>query len=380
MTTGLNRRQALALTAGGLAVCAAPGLLAQEGPSLHELARTKGMRFGTAVGMGRPGTLTGAFSDPAYRAIVQRECGILVHENALKWYVLRPDEETYFFTPADTLVDFATENGLAVRGHTLLWNREEFSPAWVNNYDFGSRPASEAERLVREHIATVVAHYRGRITSWDVINETIDPRTGRLRETSLTRHLGENIVDIAFDATREADPGGELVYNDYMSWEAGHEMHQEGVLRLLEGMRERGVPIDALGVQSHIGSGNFDESTGFDTARDEHWRGFLDGVTGLDLDLLITEFDVHDKNLPYDIESRDTAVADLARRYLDLMFSYPQTKDVLCWGLCDRYSWLQNLWPRSDGEAKRPTPFDADYRPKPLYDAIAAAFQAAAPR
>jgi endo-1,4-beta-xylanase len=73
-------------------------------------------------------------------------------------------------------------------------------------------------------------------------------------------------------------------------------------------------------------------------------------------------------------------VADLGRRYLDLMFEYPQTKDVLCWGMCDRYSWLQNLWPRADGEAKRPTPYDADYRPKPLRDAIAAAFQAADPR
>lgn len=380
MVKAINRREALLLAAGGLAACSAPNVLADESRSLHRLAQAKGMRFGTAVGMGQAGTLTGAFGDPDYHALVERECGILVHENALKWYVLRPDADTYFYDPADRLVDFASEQNMAVRGHTLLWNREEYSPAWVNNYNFGSRPGAEAERLVVDHVRAIVARYRGRITSWDVINETIDPSTGRLRETSLTRHLGENIIDIAYHATREADPDGEIVYNDYMSWEAGHETHQEGVLRLLEGMVERGVPIDALGVQSHIGSGNYDTSVGFDTARDDHWRGFLDQVTGLGLDLAITEFDVHDKNLPYDIESRDQAVAELARRYLDLMFSYPQTRDVLVWGLSDRYSWLQNVWPRSDGAAKRPTPYDADFRAKPLRAAIAAAFEAAALR
>ena len=381
MSKPITRRDALAgLAAGSLAAAAAPAAFSQDASSLHALAQAKGMRFGTAVGLGRPGTLTGAFYDPQYRAILTRECGIYVHENALKWYVMRPDEETFFYDPADTLADFAREQGAALRGHTLLWNREEFSPAWVNNYNFGSRPGAEAERLVRTHIQRVVERYRGIIRSWDVVNETIDPSTGLLRETSLTRHLGENIIDIAYHATREADPDGELVYNDYMSWEAGHETHQEGVLRLLEGMRERGVPLDGLGVQSHIGSGNYDTSTGFDTARDDHWRGFLDAVTALDLDLLITEFDVHDKNLPHDFAGRDQAVADLGRRYLDLMFEYPQTKDVLCWGMCDRYSWLQNLWPRADGEAKRPTPYDADYQPKPLRDAIAAAFQAAEPR
>lgn len=380
MTRDINRRQALLLAAGGLAACSAPMAMGDDTPSLHALAQAKGMRFGTAVGMGRPGTLTGAFNDPGYRALIERECGILVHENALKWYVLRPDAETFYYDPADRLVEFAGVHGMAMRGHTLLWNREEFSPAWVNNHDFGSRPGTEAERLIVEHIRAVVARYRGRITSWDVVNETIDPSTGRMRETSLTRHLGENIIDIAYHATREADPDGEIVYNDYMSWEAGHETHQEGVQRLLEGMVERGVPIDALGVQSHIGSGNYDASVGFDTAREENWRGFLDQVTGLGLDLAITEFDVHDKNLPYDIESRDQAVADLARRYLDLMFSYPQTRDVLVWGLSDRYSWLQNIWPRADGEAKRTTPFDADFRAKPLRAAIAAAFEAAAPR
>src|SRR5690606_17662403 len=152
--------------------------------------------------------------------------------------------------------------------------------------------------------------------------------------TALSRRLGdEAIIDLAFRGARAAAPDAQLVYNDYMSWEAGHETHQAGVLRLLEGMKARGVPVDALGVQSHIGSGNSDDSAGFDTARETNWRRFVDEVTGLGLDIVITEFDVHGKNLPADIPSLDQAVADLARRYLDLMLSYPQTKDVLAWGM-----------------------------------------------
>ena len=180
-------------------------------------------------------------------------------------------------------------------------------------------------------------------------------------------------MDLAFHAARAQAPRAQLVYNDYMSWEAGHEAHQAGVLRLLAGFKARGVPVDALGVQSHIGSGNADDSVGFDTAREDNWRRFLDEVVAMGYDLVITEFDVHDKNLPADVATRDAAVAELGGRYLDLMLSYPQLGDVMCWGLCDRYSWLQNIWPRADGLAKRPTPYDDAYRAKPLRGAIASA-------
>ena len=95
--------------------------------------------------------------------------------------------------------------------------------------------------------------------------------------------------------------------------------------------------------------------------------------------LLITEFDVHDRGLQADIATRDRAIADYAGLYLDLMLSYPQLGDVLAWGMTDRYSWLQGRTPRADGLPKRPCPYDADFRPKPLRDAIAGALRAAAP-
>ena len=381
----MNRRQALSLSAAGLlAACETTGMGGvgtPPGPSLNELARRKGMRFGSAVGVGPPGTVTGSLNDPRYRQVLAHECGVLVHENELKWYVLRPDLATYDYARADRVMDFAAQHGMGVRGHTLVWHHPRWFPGWIETHDYGARPAAEAERLVVEHINAVIGRYGDRIDSWDVVNETVDPATGGLRRTALSQHLGDQeIVDLAFHTARAAAPTAQLVYNDYMSWEAGHETHQAGVLRLLEGMKARGVPIDALGVQSHIGSGNTDDSVGFDTAREGNWRRFMDEVTGLGLDIVISEFDVHDKNLPADIPSRDRAVAELARRYLDLMFSYPQTKDVLAWGMVDSYSWLQGNWPRADGIAKRTTPYDADFQPKPLRQAIADAFMAAPAR
>jgi endo-1,4-beta-xylanase len=103
-------------------------------------------------------------------------------------------------------------------------------------------------------------------------------------------------------------------------------------------------------------------------------------VTGLGLDLLITEFDVRDQDMPADVAARDAAVANVAREYLDLTLSYPQVKQVLAWGMSDNHSWLQGRWPRADGLPKRPTPYDANGRAKPLREAMAAAFRAAPER
>lgn len=343
--------------------------------SLQTLAARSGRRFGSAVGAGRAGALTGSLADARYRDLLVRECGLLVPENELKWYALRPDVETFDFAPADRIADFARAHGMGLRGHTLLWHHPQWFPRWTEGHDYGARPASTVERLVVEHIHAVVGRYGDLTDSWDVVNEAVDADTGALRETVFSRHMGgaEAVMDLAFHAARAQAPRAQLVYNDYMSWEAGHETHQAGVLRLLAGFKARGVPVDALGVQSHIGSGNTDDSVGFDTAREDNWRRFLDEVVAMGYDLVITEFDVHDKNLPADVATRDAAVAELGGRYLDLMLSYPQLGDVMCWGLCDRYSWLQNNWPRADGLAKRPTPYDDEYRAKPLRGAIASA-------
>ncbi len=375
----IDRRAFLATTAAlamPMAAYAAPRDI--DRPSLNSLAASKGILFGTAISAGQATARAGT-AEEQYRAVVLAECGALVCENEMKWPALRPDAATFDFSRSDAIVALAQGHGMKMRGHTLLWHHPDWFPRWLTDYDFGSRPAVEGERVLQAHIRRVGEHYP-QVVSWDVINEAIDADTGERRETSLSRAMGPEVLDVAFHTAREAAPKARLLYNDYMSWEAGHENHRAGVLKLLEGFKARGVPIDGLGVQSHIGSGNADNSVGFDTAQETQWRRFLDEVTGMGLTLEITEFDVHDKNLPADPVVRDREVAALGRRYLDLMLEYPQLDTVMAWGMSDRYTWLQGRWPRADGLPKRTNPYDAEFKAKPLREAMAASFQAAAPR
>lgn len=376
----LSRRGLLAATAA-LATTACVGsrtaIAAPEATSLRQLAAAKGMRFGSAVGAGPANS--GSHRNPDYAALLKRDCGILVAENEMKWQHVRPSLDQFSFAAFDGIVDFAEKNGMAVRGHTLMWHRPEWQPAWLESYNFGAKPATEAARLLTTHIKAVTDRYRGKVLSYDVVNETV-LHDSTLAQTAISRAIGgtETLVDLAFHTAREQLPGAQLVYNDYMSWEPGAELHCAGVLKLLEGFRKRNVPIDALGIQSHIRIDTYDPTTGNGPRRESEWRKFIDEVVAMDYDLLITEFDVNDQALPADIEVRDAGVAAYAKAYLDLMFSYPQLKDVLAWGMCDAYSWLQDFKPtRTDGEQKRPTPYDAQFKPKPLHDIIAAAFNAA---
>jgi endo-1,4-beta-xylanase len=379
----VSRRQALtgALAVAGGALGPAAARAETPKPSLNALAQAKGMRFGSAIAAGASDArrMGGSIDNPPYADVVASECGLIVPENEMKMQALRPGPDTFDFHRADRLMAFAAQKGLAVRGHNLLWVPTKWLPAWLNQYDFGSRPASTAETLLVTHVKTVCGHFGERLGSWDVINEAIDPATGKIRETVLTRHLGDRVIDIAFHAAREALPKCQLVYNDYMEWERGNETHRAGVLKLLERLRHDGVPVDALGLQSHIGGDS--ELVGQAGAPDpKAWRRFLEQATGLGLDLLVTEFDINDRSLPADPAVRDARAAAYVREYLDLTLSFPQVQDVLAWGMVDRFSWLNDRTPRADGLPKRPCPYDADYRPKPLRDAIAAALAGAPPR
>ncbi len=385
----VTRRDSLTLLAAALATtaCSATGAgtaaastpASPEG-SLAALAKAKGMRFGSAVGAGAASS--GSFRNPDYARLLRQDCALLVPENEMKWQAVRPGPEAFNFTAFDEMVRFAADNALSIRGHTLLWHRPQWMPGWLETYDFGTSPASEAARLLNTHIRTVTDRYRGKIVSYDVVNETV-MEDGTLAATALSRAMGstESLVDLAFHSARAQLPDAELVYNDYMSWEPGNEGHRAGVLKLLEGFRQRGVPVDTLGIQSHIRIDTYDPATGTGPRQEREWRKFIDTVVAMGYALKITEFDVNDQALPEDIASRDASVADYTRSYLDLMFSYPQLKDVLAWGMCDRFSWLQEFKPlRTDEQAKRPCPYDDNFTVKPLRGALAAAFRAAPAR
>ena len=373
-----TRRAVLCAGATAAIAAGAPALAAERrDDALESLARVKGLHFGTALG-GR------GLADPRYLALVRAECGLIVPENELKMPVIQPAPGEFHFARAEALLSFAAANDLLARGHCLLWHHPRWLPKWLEDYDFGADPARGAEKLLVEHISRTTSYCGRRIISWDVVNEAVDNVTGQMRETPLSKALGsaDRVLEIAFHAARANLPDTELVYNDYMGWETDGAPHRDGVLRLLERFRKNGVPVNALGLQAHIGAGNQDANAGrsFDARDEKAWRKFLEEVTGMGYSLLVTEFDVHDAPLPADFAARDGSVAALGRAFLDLTLSFTQVNSLLCWGLMDTHSWLQGRNPRPDGMPKRPTPYDNHYQPKPLRDAIAASLRGAPPR
>ncbi|HLX22790.1 MAG TPA: endo-1,4-beta-xylanase, partial [Usitatibacter sp.] len=277
----ISRRDAtkLILGAGLGAVLASRAEDAPE--SLDVLARKKGMRFGNAIGISGSGSRSKSrFHDDRYRELMQRECGVLVCENETKWQHLRPNPETFRFAQADEMFAWAKSNGMLVRGHTLMWQPSKWLPKWVNEHDFGTSPRRESVRLLEEHVSTVCKHFGDIVSSYDVVNEAVDPKDGELRNNVFTERLGAmEELDVMFRLARQYAPNAQLVYNDYMSWGDGYIKHRAGVLKLLHEFRKRGTPVQALGLQSHIGATE-DGSEGTSAKGYEtEWRKFLDEVS-----------------------------------------------------------------------------------------------------
>jgi endo-1,4-beta-xylanase len=378
----LTRRESLVGAGALIATAATPSIAAAPESSLEALAGLSERRFGSAVAWSSPGADAGSFTNPRYAALLERECSLLVPENQLKWQWVRRSPGTFDFRAFDAIADYAVRHGFKLRGHTLFWTPTKWYPKWLAETDFGPQPGATAaaEKLLTEHVRTVCRRYGTRIYSYDVVNEAVQPETGEIRDTNVTRALGgEHFLDLMFHTARAEAPHAQLVYNDYMSWERNpvDETHMKGVLKLLEGFRKRGTPVDALGVQSHIRLLKHAPVAQIVSESQTPWRRFLDEVVGMGYKLLITEFDVNDHAAPKDVQARDRIVADYGRAYLDLMLSYPQLGDVLAWGMTDRYSWLNGFDPRADKTLKRGTPYDLNFRPKPLRAAMAAAFRSA---
>lgn len=337
---------------------------APDGAPLRDHAGARGLRYGCAV---RARHLA---EDPAFAALVTRECAVLVPENELKWEALRPTPDRFDFTAADAVLAFAERHAQAVRGHALVWHSA--LPAWFAG---GVTTRAQAEAALRGHVAAVVGRYAGRIGSWDVVNEAVEPGDGRadgLRVTPWLRLIGPEYLSLAFHLAAEADARAELVYNE--NWieldDAGSDRKRGAVLERLARMRADRVPVHALGVQAHLRA---------ERARGgpERLSAFLGEVASLGMKVLVTEMDVADSGLSGDVARRDAEVAAVYHDYLAAVLDQPAVTTVLTWGLSDRYTWLSRQRPRADRLPVRPLPFDAELRPKPARHAIARAFDAA---
>ena len=373
----LGRRQ-FALGAFAAAVAEAPGWAQSAGgASLAERARRKGLFYGCSVG-------NQLDKDPAYAAALAREAGVLVAEYQNQWQYLgrKPDGATDF-SAGEVVARFAAAHGQLLRGHALVWFSRLGDPFKA------ASSRAEAEQALVAHVREMCTHYAGRMHSWDVVNEPLDPFHGdadgiRARGDMLTEKLGPDYIDIAFHAARDADPRAILVLN-----EAGvendaerHERQRRNLLDLIDRLQRRGVPIDAIGLQSHLRTGRQSSrgagQGGFDPAIFDR---FVREITARGLKIIVTELDVFDGASPADIAARDREVAAMYAEYLAIALEPPQTLGVVTWGLSDRYSWITSgavdRFKRTDGLASLPLPLDADLRPTPCYAALAAALDKA---
>ncbi len=367
-----TRREVLAL---GLAFAASGVRAAHAGSARHEeWLRLAAERPGLAAAAARSNVLFGTAvqaheiaSDPAYAALLSREVQLITAENELKWGVVRPTRSTFNFGPADQVFGFCQARGMAMRGTPLVWHVS--LPAWFDQ----TADRGNVREIGTEHIRALCGHYAGKLHSWDVVNEPIhvqDGERGGLRRSAFFRLMGADYIEWAFDTAFAADPTTTLVLNE-INLETDDALcasRRHALLALLKRLTRNGVPIHALGIESHLTAAGprFDAGV---------FRRFLRDVAALGLAIFITEMDVTDKLLGPDQARRDAAVASTYGAFLRAALAEPAVTSIQTWGLTDRYSWLTSSpWTRrDDGLNVRGCLYDQDLAPKAARGAVEAA-------
>jgi endo-1,4-beta-xylanase len=306
-----------------------------DSPSLRSLAEQRGFFIGAAV---QSGFLN---NEAAYRETFRREFNMLTAEWEMKMCAVWPERDRWDFQASDNLVQFAQDNGMVMRGHTLIWT--ECVPQWL--YD-GTFSENEAKDILREYITTVVGRYKGKIAVWDVINESVE-------RPPIWHHLiGPEYAALAFQWAHEADPDALLYYNDYGAEVPGAKF--EAMYQFLQELQAQGTPIHGVGFQFHIGgminpaliAQNFDR------------------IHGLGLEVQITEFDLPAQ---YVLRNAHQQQADIYADVLRVCLEAENCTAFVAWGFTDKYTWLVDHLKRSDPD---PLIFDANYQPKPVYEAL----------
>lgn len=299
-------------------------------------------------------------------------------ENILKWEKVHPRLEQYDFAPADRLVEFAQKQNMFIVGHCLVWHSQ--TPRWVFEGQDG-KPATRDELLARmkEHIFTVVGRYKGKIQSWDVVNEAIED-DGSLRKSKWLNIIGPDFLEKAFEYAHQADPDAELYYNDFNMWKAGK---RDSVVRLVNELKSKGLRVDGIGMQGHWGL----DYPPLDEAQEAMIAYASTGakvmITELDITILPSasrnqgadiaqNFELRKELNPYPDGLPDEKQQELAKRYGEIFALFVKHADkisrVTFWGVQDGNSWRNN-WPIR-GRADYPLLFDRDCKPKPAFDAV----------
>ena len=364
------------------------GNKARNTGSLRQLAKSKGILYG-----GFPQRSHHDFpKDAKFKKTFLADYGLIV--GGFFGVTVGPfGANNYNFSQVDPFFNFARRNKLAFRGHPMIWN--QFNSDWVvDKFKDSSTTNSEINRIFTNHINTLGKKYAGRVSSWDVVNEVINVEDGRadgLRDTEVSgwngekyptwlKFLGQNYIQRAFELAHAADPKAKLVLNETSltySNAAGNsywEQRRNALLKLLAKLKSRGTPIHAVGIQSHL-LARFNNR--FDGNK---FRKFLGDIADMGLEIIISELDVSDTELPKNIQARDRIVAQSYYQYLSVVLDEPAVTTVVNWGLNDRYTWLSDFAPRNDGAQVRPLLRDRQYNRKPAWNAVARAIKEAPKR
>ena len=324
--------------AGTAAVAAL--LLAMASPAP---ARTGPVELGTAIGVP---TLV-SDPDPRYRDTAKLFDAVTA-ENDMKMYWQRPTRATFDFALGDALVAFAAANQQQVHGHTLIWCDPSSTPGWVRN---GSWTRTSLLAVMREHITAVLNHYRGRVGTWDVVNEAL-AEDGSRRDCVWNRVIGADWVEQAFRIARSVDPAVRLFYNEVRADVPNPKY--EAMLAMARDFKARGVPLDGVGMQFHLSENHPSQAQMEESIR---------RLGELGLDVHISELDVPIWYLgPSTIPERLALQPEIYRRVAAACQAQPACFRITTWGFTDRLTYrCCNA---------KPLPFDEEYRPKPAWDVL----------
>ena len=304
------------------------------------------------------------------KALILNEFGSLTAENVMKMGPIHPEPNKYNWEPADAIVNFAQDNQMKMRGHTLIWHNQH--PDWFFVDEKGKQiNKKELYKRMKQHITDVVTRYKGKIYAWDVVNEAISDNAQQVhREDSpFYKIAGEEYIEKAFEFAHEADPNALLFYNDY---NATAPLKSKKIYDLVKRLKDKGTPIHGIGLQGHWNI--FDPS-------EEDIRSALDLYSSLGLDIQITELDIsvykgesqrralkegeNDKFLP-ELEQKQiemyTMIFEVFRDYKEVISA------ITFWNVSDRSTWLDNFPVR--GRKNYPLLFDQKFERKKAYEAV----------
>ncbi|AXX30612.1 Endo-1,4-beta-xylanase A precursor [Actinosynnema pretiosum subsp. pretiosum] len=289
---------ALAAALGATLLVSTP---ASAATTLGAAAAQTGRYFGAAVAAGR-------LNDSTYVNILNREFNSVTAENEMKWDATEPNRGQFNYTAGDRILNQALSNGKRVRGHALLWHQQQ--PGWAQ-----SLSGSALRQAALNHVTQVATHYRGKIHSWDVVNEAFaDGGSGGRRDSNLQR-TGNDWIEAAFRAARAADPAAKLCYNDYNT--DGINAKSTGIYTMVRDFKSRGVPIDCVGLQSHLTNN-----------APSDYQANIKRFADLGVDVQITELDIAGSN-------QANAFGAVTRACL----AVPRCTGITVWGIRDTDSW-----------------------------------------